>query len=117
MSEIKLTYLPDILEISRHLVPDLDKRCLTRDFRDTKRFSPVIYDEEEAMPEIDSPLYDTWWIEQYRRCIMGYIVPNATKRGHDIWIPGRMYFYLNFWVIFAKLDTADRKEVRPPKFT
>lgn len=117
MSEIKLTYLPDILEISRHLVPDLDKRCLTRDFRDTKRFSPVIYDEDEAMPEIDSPLYDTWWIEQYRRCIMGYIVPNATKRGHDIWIPGRMYFYLNFWVIFAKLDTADRKEVRSPKFT
>lgn len=116
MENIKLTYLGDILSLDPNLVPDFDKSCLTRDFVNTKRFSPVVYDKEQMMPERDSPDYDLWWHEQYRRCIKGYIVPKATKRGHDIWIPGRMYFYLNFWIIFAKLDNADRKEKRKPKF-
>jgi len=117
MSEIKLTYLEDVLEQDPSLVPDFDKSCLTRDFVKTKRFSPVIYDKDEAMPDRENPEYNSWWIEQYQRCIMGYIVPNATKRGHSIWIPGRLYFYLNFWIIFAKLDNADRKDKRNPKFT
>lgn len=113
----KLTYLEDILKSNPEWVPDFDKNCLTRDFVNTKRFSPVIYDKDEAMPDRDHPEYETWWEEQYRRCIMGYLVPNATKRGHTIWIPGRLYFYLNFWVIFAKLDDQDRKDKRNPKFT
>lgn len=117
MSEIKLTYLEDILNQDPSLVPDLDKMCLTRDFINTKRFSPVVYDAKEAMPVKDHPEYDAWWHEQYRRCIMGYIVPNATKRGHDIWIPGRLYFYLNFWVIYALLDVGGRKGNRNPKYT
>jgi len=117
MENIKLTYLEDILAIDSNLVPDYKKRCLTRDFVNTKRFSPVIYDKDEAMPEKDSPDYELWWHEQYRRCVKGYIVPRATKRGHDIWIPGRMYFYLNFWVILAKLDDVKRKDKRHPKFT
>ncbi len=116
MSEIKLTYLDDILSLDKDLVPDFNKSCLTRDFVNTKRFSPVIYDKEQEQPDRDSPDYELWWNEQYRRCIKGYIVPNATKRGHSIWIPGRMYFYLNFWVIFALLDNANRKEKRNPKF-
>jgi len=117
MADIKLTYLDDILAMDRTLVPDIDNMCLTRDFKDTKRFSPVIYNKDEMQPDKDSPDYQAWWHEQYRRCIKGYIVPNATKRGHDIWIPGRMYFYLNFWVILAKLDNVKRKDKRHPKFT
>jgi len=117
MENIKLTYLQDIFELDKNLVPDFDKKCLTRDFINTKRFSPVIYDKDEAQPDKDDPDYEIWWHEQYRRCIKGYIVPNATKRGHNIWIPGRMYFYLNFWVILAKLDDVKRKDKRHPKFT
>jgi len=117
MAEIKLTYLPDILDSDKLLVPDYDTMCLTRDFTNTKRFSPVIYNPQEALPDRDSPEYDAWWIEQYQRCIMGYIVPKATRRGHSIWIPGRLYFYLNFWIIYAKLDGVDRKGNRNPKFT
>lgn len=116
MEDIRLTYLGDILKLDSNLIPDFDKDCLTRDFVNTKRFSPVVYDKDEKQPDRDSPNYELWWHEQYRRCIKGYIVPKATKRGHDIWIPGRMYFYLNFWIIFAKLDNADRKEKRNPKF-
>ena len=116
MDAVKLTYLGDILALDKNLVPDFDKACLTRDFVNTKRFSPVIYDKSQKMPDKNSPDYDLWWHEQYRRCIKGYIVPNATKRGHSVWIPGRMYFYLNFWIIFAKLDNASRKEKRNPKF-
>ena len=117
MENIKLTYLQDILELDKNLIPDFNKKCLTRDFVNTKRFSPVIYNKEEAQPDRDSPDYELWWHEQYRRCIKGYIVPKATKRGHNIWIPGRMYFYLNFWVILAKLDDVKRKDKRHPKFT
>lgn len=116
MSNIKLTYLDVILRINRNLVPDYDNGLMTRDFVDTKRFSPVIYNPDEAMPDPDHPEYDSWWLEQYRRCIKGYIVPKATRRGHDVWISGRHYFYLNFWIIFAKLDGIDRKEKRNPKF-
>lgn len=117
MENIKLTYLEDILSLDKNLVPDFNTKCLTRDFVKTKRFSPVIYDKDEAQPDRDDPNYELWWHEQYRRCIKGYIVPKATRRGHDIWIPGRMYFYLNFWVILAKLDDVKRKDKRHPKFT
>ena len=116
MDALKLTYLGDILKQNKNLVPDWDNDCLTRDFVGTKRFSPVVYNPKEKMPERNDPQYETWWHEQYRRCIMGYIVRKATRRGHDIWIPGRLYFYLNFWIIFAKLDNVDRKDNRPPKF-
>ena len=65
----------------------------------------------------NNPEYDAWWLEQYKRCIMGYVVPNATRRGDDIWIPGRYYFYLNFWKIQAKLEGVNRKGLRNPRFT
>lgn len=116
MEDNKLTYLGDILSIHPEWVPDYKNDFRTNDFIDTKRFSPVIFEPSEKMPERDNPEYDQWWIEQYRRCIKGYVVPKATKRGHDIWIPGRMYFYLNFWPIYGKLDGVGRKGIRPPKF-
>ena len=111
----KLTYLGDILESHPEFIPDFDKNFLTRDFLRTKRFSPVVYDPSQKMPERDHPEYEAWWQEQYRRCIMGYVVPNATRRGHSVWIPGRLYFYLNFWIIFAMLDNGERKDKRNPK--
>ena len=117
MVENKLTYLGDILRLFPEWVPDWKNDCRTNDFVDTRRFSPVIYNPDESMPTIDNPEYQTWWIEQYRRCIKGYVVSNATRRGHSIWIPGRYYFYLNFWKIMAKLDGVDRKGYRNPKFT
>lgn len=113
----KLTYLGDVLENHPEFIPDFDKNFLTRDFIRTKRFSPVVYDPSQKMPERDHPEYEAWWQEQYRRCIMGYVVPNATRRGHSVWIPGRLYFYLNFWIIFAMLDNGERKDKRNPKFT
>lgn len=112
----KLTYLPDILKKHPDWVPDWNDDCRTNDFINTRRFSPVIYNPLEAIPDRDNPEYDQWWREQYKRCINGYAVTNATKRGHTIWIPGRYYFYLNFWKIMAKLDNVDRKDYRNPMF-
>lgn len=117
MEETKLTYLGDVLSSHPEWVPDWNNDCRTNDFVDTRRFSPVIYDEREAMPDRNNPEYDAWWLEQYKRCITGYVVPKATRRGHDIWIPGRYYFYLNFWKIQAKLDGVNRKGLRNPRFT
>lgn len=117
MEITKLTYLGDILSEHPEWIPDFDNDCRTNDFVNTKRFSPVIYDEREAMPDKANPEYDAWWLEQYKRCITGYVVPKATRRGHDIWIPGRYYFYLNFWKIQAKLEGVNRKGLRNPRFT
>ena len=67
-----------------------------------------------------------WWQKQRERCLVGYTVPNAIEKGGDalrdgidaiwfedhvflpqldfkinnkeVWISGRMYFYLNFLV-------------------
>lgn len=117
MENDKLTYIGDILSEHPSWIPDWDKDCRTNDFVNTKRFSPVIYNPSEAIPDRDNPEYDLWWHEQYRRCIKGFVVTNATKRGHSVWIPGRYYFYLNFWKIMAKLEGVDRKGFRNPRFT
>ncbi|MCF7885211.1 MAG: hypothetical protein K9M80_01845 [Candidatus Marinimicrobia bacterium] len=88
----------------------------------------------------------SWWKKQYLRCQNGYTIPNAIKPGGDyfvdnwdvIWlndgkdaylpeynvtfknrsltIPGRMYFYLNFWPIVRKVKGEKRKDFLRPKF-
>lgn len=86
-----------------------------------------------------------WWKKQYKRCIEGYTVQNAIEKGGDsfrdgidaiwlgdkvylpqldyiingtdVWITGRMYFYLNFWKIRRKDDKTNRKIIGPPRFT
>jgi len=40
-----------------------------------------------------------------------------TSKNREIWIPGKMYFYLNFWKIRRVNDAGTRKEVLNPKFT
>ena len=112
---------------------------IKRKYINTKRFSPVIYENDlpfegdlffhkpEEVPyrsEIKRATYmeenniitdDEWWAKQKRRCMEGYIVKDATNLGEDIWIPGRMYFFLNFWVIKKKGITG-KKIVGNPRF-
>jgi intein/homing endonuclease len=110
-----------------------------RRYIDTKRFSPVIYerdlpadgdlfhykpDEVPYLSESDRAKFmrnndiiidDVWWDKQKKRCEEGYIVKNATNYGEDIWIPGRMYFFLNFWSIKRK-GKDGRKRTGNPRF-
>ena len=114
-------------------------------FIGTKRFSPVVYQND--MPEEGTAAYRMWWREQYKRCLYGYKVPDAIEKGGDvfvdgvnaIWndkkdyvylpdygvyikdrtihIPGRLYWYLNFWPIYGlDRDTGVKSLIRP-RFT
>lgn len=86
-----------------------------------------------------------WWQRQIGRCLSGYTVENAIEKGgdnfvdgvnaiwhgndcylvdYDFWIidrkihiPGRHYFYLNFWKIKRLEIETKRKKVLNPKFT
>lgn len=109
-----------------HLKPEE----INKDFLDTGNY------------EID----EDWWEKQYERCINGYSVKDAIIQGGDcfidgkdcIWYPdgdmyfkqydlliknktikisGRMYFYLNFWPIYAKLKGKKIKGLTNPRFT
>lgn len=114
-------------------------------FIGTDRFSPVVY--ENDMPEPGSSSYRMWWREQYRRCIYGYKVKDAIEKGGDnfvdgetaIWndkknyvhlpdyhvyiknreviIPGRLYWYLNFWPIYGADRETGIKTIIRPRFT
>ena len=85
-----------------------------------------------------------WWMEQYKRCLFGYDVPNAINKGgdafvdgvdcywsgNDCYIPqydwtfkdrmvhisGRHYFYLNFWPIYGLDEALGYKTVIVPRF-
>lgn len=100
----------------------------------TERFSPVIYEHDlpwnadyfHLSPDSITKDYlesgewqidEGWWYEQKQRCLNGYTVKNATDTNLDVWIPGRYYFYLNFWPIRRVIDEASgRKDVSNPKF-
>lgn len=58
----------------------------------------------------DDPTSDYWqfWEEQVVRCIVGY-KPDGLK-----WIPGRLYFYLNFCKIKIDDETGQRKKIDSP---
>ncbi|MBN2617263.1 MAG: hypothetical protein JXR64_03000 [Spirochaetales bacterium] len=110
-----------------------------RRYIDTERFSPVIYENDlpaegdlfhfryEEVPynsEKDRAVFmrdndiiidDIWWEKQKARCEEGYIVKNATNLGEDVWIPGRMYFFLNFWAI-RRNNKYGRKQLGNPRF-
>lgn len=113
-------------------------------FIGTERFSPVVYAND--MPESGTSSYRTWWREQYRRCIYGYKVPDAIEKGgdcfvdgdHAIWndkkdyvhltdynvyiknrevhLPGRLYWYLNFWPIYGLDKNSGVKQIIKPRF-
>lgn len=57
-----------------------------------------------------------WWSKQYNYCMNGYTVPNATSNGQSVTIPGRYYFYLNFWWIRGLNLYTKRKEIIRPRF-
>ena len=61
--------------------------------------------------------YYDYWEEHEKRCLQGYKVA-------DTWIPGRYYFYLNFFPMFRASDEGQRsnkktvnKEMGFPRFT
>jgi hypothetical protein len=114
-------------------------------FIGTKRFSPVIY--ENDMPSRESPLYRKWWLEQARRCIHGYKVVDSVESGdgdvfvdgvnaiwtkdkrhvylpdYGVWIKdrtvhitGKHYWYLNFWNIYGTDSKTNIKGIIHPKF-
>lgn len=111
----------------------------SRKYINTERFSPVIYERDlpadgdlfhfrpEEVPynserdraafmrDNDIIIDEVWWLKQKKRCEEGYIVRNATNLGEDVWIPGRMYFFLNFWPIKRK-DKDGRKRTGNPRF-
>ncbi|MCA9750544.1 MAG: hypothetical protein KC414_15645, partial [Romboutsia sp.] len=64
------------------------------------------------LPEVPklNPLsmeYVTWWREQKRRCIDGYWVGGR-------YMPGPLYFYVNFWVIKLKKDKGKGEFIGRP---
>jgi len=104
-------------------------------FIDTERFSPVRY--EGDLPDRRDPFHisleewdeemvlkncvidHAWWHKQKMRCLNGYTVKNARKDGSDVTITGRLYFYLNFFKIYAKDkdSKSKRKTLVRPRFT
>ncbi len=46
--------------------------------------------------------YRDWWKEQRRRCVEGYVVGG-------VWMPGRLYWHLNFWYIEQNPSGNQRK--------
>jgi len=125
--------------VDKYIMPFIthnDKRM----YLDTKRFSPVVYGNDrpakgdmfhlnykEVPYKSENDRADfikknnivtdiAWWEKQHKRCMEGYIVKNATNFGEDVWIPGRMYFYLNFWPIKRSGDIDPRKDLYNPKF-
>jgi len=87
---------------------------------------------------------ENWWHVQRDRCLNGYWVDNAIEPGGDyiidgvdaiwdgddcylvdydllikgrrLWIPGRLYFYLNFWIIYGLDENSDIKSIVNPRF-
>ncbi len=78
-------------------------------FVNTKKFSPVVY--ENDMPQKESPLYKKWWLEQARRCIHGYRVPDTVVPGdgeifvdgvNAIWTKDKRHVYLRDYGVWIK---------------
>jgi hypothetical protein len=125
--------------VNQYIVPFLVHNN-RRKYINTKRFSPVLYEGDipnesdlfHHNPKIvpydsesqrskyikDTQIIndDIWWSKQIDRCLNGYIVKNATNFGESIWIPGRMYFFLNFWPIKRKETETNRKRIGNPRF-
>lgn len=57
-----------------------------------------------------------WWYRQKHYSLNGYTVANATSDGRSITIPGRYYFYLNFWHIRGINLVTRKKEIIKPRF-
>lgn len=102
---------------------------------------------DEVIENGDYVTDDDWWEKQYNRCTHGVYLANGIEPGGDllvdgidcIWsedgrdcyipdldftlydrklfIPPRMYFYLNFWWIKGTIEGSDIKGVRQPRYT
>lgn len=87
---------------------------------------------------------ENWWYTQRDRCLNGYWVDDAIEKGGDaiidgrdaiwhgddcylvdydhwiynrrVWIPGRFYFYLNFWPIYGLDHDKGVKGIIAPRF-
>ena len=71
-----------------------------------KAYRPIITNglPKLAYSEDKNSDYYRFWDEQFRRCIAGY-----QPEGYA-WIPGRLYFYLNFCKIKVDDATGQRME-------
>jgi len=63
-----------------------------------------------GVPNINplSPEYKQFWAEQRRRCIYGYTVGGK-------WMPGKLYWYINFWNIERQFSKNGRKQKGLPE--
>jgi hypothetical protein len=75
-----------------------------QDFKKNKSTGKPCY---TAAP-INSRDYFQYWEEQDKRCVYGYSVG-------DLWIPGRMYFWLNFFPIYKVPDHVIAKAIATGK--
>ncbi len=75
-------------------------------------YRPLVVNGIPKMPysEDRSSEYYLFWDEQFRRCIKGY-----QPEGYH-WIPGRLYFYLNFCKIKIDDATGQRKVTGTPYY-
>lgn len=77
-----------------------------------KKYQPVIYHGIPNLPYSEDPSseYYQWWGEQFNRCINGY------KPDSYAWIPGRLYFHLNFCKIKMAGDDTGREVISHPYY-
>lgn len=77
-----------------------------------KAYRPIITNglPKLAYSEDKNSDYYRFWDEQFRRCIAGY-----RPEGYA-WIPGRLYFYLNFCKIKVDDATGQRKVAGSPMY-
>lgn len=77
-----------------------------------KAYRPIVTSgiPKIAYSEDKNSDYYRFWDEQFRRCISGY-----KPEGYH-WIPGRLYFYLNFCKIKVDDETGQRKKTGNPLY-
>lgn len=84
----------------------------SKEYNVQEAYRPIVYHgiPKFAYSEDRNSDYYRFWDEQFRRCIAGY-----KPEGYH-WIPGRLYFYLNFCKIKVDDETGQRKKTGSPLY-
>jgi hypothetical protein len=93
---------------SNILIPYLVNTSLFQDEANAFRRSGK--DRSYCPHPVGSFQYESYWLEQDRRCKEGYKVG-------DLWIPGTYYFYLNFTQCDVRDEVSNRRRKDFPRFT
>tara|TARA_A100000172_G_C3044260_1_gene111882 strand:- start:68258 stop:70408 length:2151 start_codon:yes stop_codon:yes gene_type:complete len=77
---------------------------------DSKKYSPLVYEESEIDLKEGTIAYDQYWDEQDHRCINGYKPVGMPA------ITGRHYFYMNMNKIMLLDGDDERKSLKNPLY-